>query len=169
MSELTGALVEAGLLPLIYRAVEPAYPEEGCGFVFEDPESGLEVLPTANRAQRLHEIDPKRYPRGARDWFEPDMKPWLRAERAGKAPRVIFHSHPDVGAYFSDGDFESAIVRDDANAVQERNPGVLHLVVSVRAGAADGARLFAFDPAAATFTCVAEFDASGTPVESSGP
>lgn len=161
MSTLAARLVQAGLLPEIYRAVEPAYPHEGCGFVFEAPDGTLVNLPTANRAQALHEKDPERYPRGGADWFEPDMKPWLRAVREGLGPRMIYHSHPEVGAYFSKGDHDSAVVRLEDGAEVERNPGVLHMVVSVRSGRADGAKLFEFEPRAGRFVAIAEFDAAG--------
>jgi len=168
VTNLAERLASAGLLPEIYRAVEPAYPHEGCGFVFEQ-DGELVVLPTRNRAQQLHEMDPEAYPRGGADWFEPDMKPWLRAARAGHTPRVIFHSHPDVGAYFSKGDHDSAVVTDADGAIVERNPGVLHLVVSVREGTADGARLFRFDAATASFAFVAAYDAGGAHRATPGP
>ncbi len=160
MSAFAHSLAQSGLVPDMYRAVEPAYPHEGCGFGFEI-DGALAHLPTVNRAQQLHEKDPERYPRGAADWFEPDMKPWLRAQREGGVPRLIYHSHPDVGAYFSQGDYDSAVVRTESGEVVERHPGVHHMVVSVRAGRADGAKLFLFDTATATFAMVAEFDESG--------
>ena len=168
MSSLAQRLTDAGLLPEIYRTVEPAYPHEGCGFVFEQ-DGRLVVLPTRNRAQQLHEMDPESYPRGGADWFEPDMKPWLRSVRSGHTPRVIFHSHPDVGAYFSQGDHDSAVLVDDEGALTERNPGVLHLVVSVRAGTADGARLFRFCSSSASFEFVAAWDAAGALRDGPGP
>jgi adenylyltransferase/sulfurtransferase len=158
-------LAAAGLLTPIYRAVEPAWPEEGCGFVFESPAGELQVLPTINRAPELHRRDPERYPRGGTDWFEPDMKPWFRAAREGAAPRVIFHSHPEVGAYFSQGDHDSAVMAEEDGRTVERNPGVLHMVVSVRQGRADGAKLFRFNSESATFDAVAEFDADGQIVD----
>lgn len=158
---LARELVAQGHTPTIYRSVEPAYPHEGCGFVFDTGEGQLMVLPTINRAQQLHEKNPKRYPKGGADWFEPDMKPWLRAAREGHVPRLIYHSHPDVGAYFSQGDYDSAVMKLDDGQVVERNPGVLHMVVSVRDGSADGAKLFRFNPDTREFDCVAVFDASG--------
>lgn len=159
--DLAEKLAAQGKLPDMYRAVEPAYPHEGCGFVFAF-EDELRVLPTKNRAQQLHEIDPERYPRGGNDWFEPDMKPWLRSAREGGQPVVIFHSHPDVGAYFSEGDRESAVVIDESGQLVERNPGVHHVVVSVRdPGKADGAKMFTWDETERAFVEVASFDAEG--------
>jgi proteasome lid subunit RPN8/RPN11 len=156
-------LVQGDLLGPIYRAVEAAYPEEGCGFVIEAADGALEVVPTTNRATQLHRMDPEAYPRDGRTYFEPDMKPWLRAVREGRTPRLIFHSHPDTGAYFSPTDRASAIVEGDGGAVLERHPGVVHLVVSVRGPmpAARVARLFEFAPEEAGFREVAAFDGAG--------
>ncbi len=157
---LAADLARRGLLAPIYRSVEPAWPHEGCGFVFER-DGALEVVPTINRAQALHERDPERYPRGGADWFEPDMKPWLMAERTGAMPRVIYHSHPEVGAYFSQGDHDSAVFVDDDGQVFERHPGVAHIVVSVRGGHADGAAMFRYDADSTAFVEVARFDEKG--------
>jgi len=44
-----------------------------------------------------------------------------------------------------------ALYTDDEGVTAERNPGVLHLVVSVRQGVADGAALFGFDEALGDF------------------
>lgn len=159
---LAQRLASQNLVAEIYRAVEPAWPEEGCGFVFEAADGTLLVLPTINRAPELHRRDPERYPRGGADWFEPDMKPWFRAVREGATPRVIFHSHPEVGAYFSQGDHDSAVMHDDDGKVVERNPGVFHIVVSVRQSVADGAKMFRFNALTGTFDEIAVFDSAGT-------
>jgi [CysO sulfur-carrier protein]-S-L-cysteine hydrolase len=167
--ELAHRLVDERLLAAIYAAVVPAYPEEGCGFVFEDGAGRLSVVPTANRATRLHEMDPEAYPRDGRTYFEPDMKPWLRAAREGLVPRLVFHSHPDTEAYFSDTDTAQAVFEEHGR-LQERNPGVFHLVVSVRPGE-DGppqarvARLYAFSPSEGDFRRLATYDAEGHLVE----
>lgn len=145
------AALEGGPLAEVYAAVAPAYPSEGCGFVFEDETGALRVLPADNLAKGRGGVDVDGGVRTAADWFEPDMRPWLRAERAGWTPRIIFHSHPDVGAYFSKSDRAMALYTDDAGVASERNPCVLHLVVSVRQGVADGAALFGFDAALGDF------------------
>lgn len=159
-AELARTLSEQGRLPEIYRAVEPAWPDEGCGFVFAFGKE-QRVLPAANRAQILHERFPDEYPRSARDWFEPDMKPWLQATREGGTPSIIFHSHPEVGAYFSKDDRAQARLEDEDGQLAERNPGVRHIVVSVRQGKADGALMFAWNAETRDFDEVAAFDADG--------
>ena len=145
------ASLDGAALAEVYAAVAPAYPSEGCGFVFEDETGALRVLPADNLAKGRGGVDVDGGVRTAADWFEPDMRPWLRAERAGWTPRIIFHSHPDVGAYFSKSDRAMALYTDDEGVTAERNPGVLHLVVSVRQGVADGAALFGFDEALGDF------------------
>jgi proteasome lid subunit RPN8/RPN11 len=157
---LAARLAQSDVLAEAFRSVEPAYPHEGCGFIFEQ-DGTLELVPTRNLASELHAKNPEAHPRDGADWFEPDMKPWLRAVRRGAEPRVVLHSHPDVGAYFSVSDRRSAVYVDDDGLSQERNPGVVHLVISVRGGAADGAKLFSFSTALRDFVEVAEFDAAG--------
>lgn len=154
-------------LPEIYRILAAAYPEEGCGFVFEDESGALRVVSTVNRATRLHEMDPLTYPRDGRTYFEPDMKPWLRAVRDGQTARVIFHSHPDTDAYFSDTDKAQAVFGNAGGRLEERNPGVVHLVVSVRGvmPKAQVARLYKFSETGNDFERVATYDARGQLIE----
>ncbi len=165
MNEHVERLAASNLVPQIYRALEPAYPHEGCGFIFLDGDRLVHVL-AENRAQELHEKDPERYPRSASDWFEPDMRPWLQAERKGLVPAVIYHSHPDADAHFSDSDQASAVMVVGDGLVLERNPGVLHLVVSVRNGLAVRAKLYQFNDDSAVFDPVAEYDEGGLPISS---
>jgi len=85
------ASLDGAALAEVYAAVAPAYPSEGCGFVFEDETGALRVLPADNLAKGRGGVDVDGGVRTAADWFEPDMRPWLRAERAGWTPRIIFH------------------------------------------------------------------------------
>lgn len=170
-AELAHRLSQGGHIASIYRAVELAYPEEGCGFVFEDGRGQLYVLPTENRATQLHQKDPETYPRDGRTYFEPDMKPWLRASRDGLTPRVIFHSHPDTGAYFSETDRASAIFVDESDGtILERNPGLRHLVVAVQGPQPKAAvsRLFRFVDGSGEFAECAAFDRAGKWVSGEG-
>jgi len=170
---LTAADLSAELVRSIYRWVERAYPEEGCGFVFER-DGALEVVGTQNRATLLHQKDPDTYPRDGRTYFEPDMKPWFIAFREGAVPRMIFHSHPDTTAYFSETDRASAIIEDtETGEVFERNPGVVHMVVSVdlqdQDHSARDAKLFRFTPPDARFAEIGHFDADGELIEAPTP
>ena len=69
------------------------------------------------------------------------------ADQAGESLHAIVHSHPDVGAYFSREDRQKAVT-DEGEPLW---PGVCYLVVSVREGLVDGARLYTWDAAAGEF------------------
>jgi proteasome lid subunit RPN8/RPN11 len=60
----------------------------------------------------------------------------------------IVHSHPDVGAYFSKEDKDMAL----GGGAEPLWPGVRYVVISVRAGRVDGARLYSWDPSRGDFT-----------------
>jgi len=100
----------ATLAELEAHAIE-GYPSESCGFV-----SGPATDPTlldgyhreANEADKYHRLDPETFPRTSRTYFKINE---LRASRAfsegehnGRPIKVIFHSHCDAGAYFSEED-----------------------------------------------------------------
>ena len=67
----------------------------------------------------------------------------------GNQIRVIYHSHPDVGAYFSEKDIEDALWDG-----RPRYPGVVYLVCGVRKGKEDGAILAEFDHQTGGFNCI---------------
>jgi proteasome lid subunit RPN8/RPN11 len=103
---VTRAALEAAEAEAVRR-----YPEEGCGFMAGPanvPDLVDEARPEANEANRYHAIDPTTFPRTARTYFKINE---LRAARAfdqgaatGRPIKVIFHSHCDAGAYFSEED-----------------------------------------------------------------
>ena len=70
------------------------------------------------------------------------------AEEAGAQLHAIVHSHPDVGAYFSKEDKEMAL----GGGAEPLWPGVQYLVVSVREGKVDDARLYTWQPAQRDFS-----------------
>ena len=117
-SRLLQQLGEEAVKSAIHDVVLEAYPSEGCGFVFEDRHGRLRVVPTRNLA-------------GGRDTFEADLTPILDAERQGRRLRVIFHSHPDGSADFSEADRAEALIDGDDGEVMERYPGVVHMVLAV--------------------------------------
>ena len=117
-----------------------AYPEETCGFITgnrDDPDSLETVWPMRNIMNELHDKDPAQYPRTARDGYVIDPLEQLKLERSlkkeGKEIKVIYHSHPDVGAYFSEKDKEDALWNGKA-----RYPGVKFLVCGTTRGKPDG-------------------------------
>ncbi len=105
---------------------------EVCGFLVRR-DGGLHVLPVPNAADRYHAADPARFPRTSRDSYLMDPKEQLRIHREleawGGEIVAIWHSHVEVGAYFSAKDRADAVV-DGVQAV----PGAEYLVLGVRGG-----------------------------------
>ncbi len=135
----------AELLRKIYRHATEAYPDECCGFVHA---SG-KVHRAVNDQDALHAEDPVRWPHSAREAYSlsPDDLYLLGMSFLGDDPViVVYHSHPDAGAYFSD--------KDTADAVRDGRPvyEVDHLVVDVRSDGARGAKLYRFVDSA--YRCV---------------
>jgi proteasome lid subunit RPN8/RPN11 len=127
--------------------------EESCGFLVGPLEDGRRVdgiVPMVNRANLLHKLDPEQYPRTGRMYFDIDSMKFAAALRRGEAERrpvkVLYHSHLDAGAYFSQTDTEVAKMGEDQPPWD-----LAYLVTSVRAGEVDDRKLFVWDPAARAF------------------
>ena len=120
-----------------------SYPAECCGLLLADAAGSLRFRPIENVAGTQLGLETSS--RSQRDGYVMDPKALLaaleEAEQAGGHLWAIVHSHPDVGAYFSSEDKRKA-VWDDGEPVW---PGVRYLVVSVRAGQVDGARMFTWE------------------------
>jgi proteasome lid subunit RPN8/RPN11 len=147
------ARVPAPLMTRIARLAEQGYPREICGLVLglpDDPE-GWEPRPIANVADAEPQADPTGVLRDAHAAYLMDPMEELRTLREMDARGVsllaIYHSHPDHGAAFSPMDRERAL----SGAGEPLWPGVAYLVISVRAGRADHARAYWWDPEAAAF------------------
>ena len=89
------------------HAIE-AYPSECCGFL-SGPAAEPALLDHAeradNEADKYHKLDPLTFPRTSRDYFKINELRAAKRFEAGAAQgqpiKVIYHSHPNVGAYFS--------------------------------------------------------------------
>jgi proteasome lid subunit RPN8/RPN11 len=103
-----------------------------------------------NRANKLHRLDPETYPRTGRMYFDIDPMKFERAVREGQTNgrpvKVLYHSHLDVGAYFSPTDAEAATMGGDAPAYD-----LAYLVTSVRSGVVDDRKLFIWAESSRTF------------------
>ena len=122
--------------------------EEACGYL-TGPLGGpggeakradrAHVMP--NLANRYHQLDPEAYPRTGRTYFLLDARKFQRAieegEPAGRPVKVLWHSHLDVGAYFSETDAAAANMGGEAPAHD-----LAYLVTSVRHGVIEEHRLF---------------------------
>lgn len=127
--------------------------EESCGLLLGPRADGRlvdEVVPMENRANKLHKLDPETYPRTGRMYFDIDPLKFERAVRAGESNgrpvKVLYHSHLDVGAYFSPTDASAATMGGD-----EPTYDLAYLVTSVRAGAVDERKLFVWDAKSRSF------------------
>ena len=127
--------------------------EESCGLLLgpeADPLLVDEIVPMENRANKLHALDPETYPRTGRMYFDIDPMKFERAVRAGESNgrpvKVLYHSHLDVGAYFSETDAAAATMGGDAPAYD-----VAYLVTSVRGGVVDDRKLYVWDDASRKF------------------
>ncbi|MBK5436179.1 molybdopterin-synthase adenylyltransferase MoeB [Pseudomonas sp. TH32] len=125
-------------LEQIYAHADRSYPEECCGFVFADGS----VYLGSNIQNELHRKNPEMYSRSAANGYTFSVADTLMMNKAFRSDNpvvVIYHSHPDVGAYFSDED------QDKALFMGEPIYPVSYLVVDVRHGKTQGSKLFAWD------------------------
>jgi proteasome lid subunit RPN8/RPN11 len=116
------------------RAREQAtaeYPAECCGVVLVrngDPADRV-LLPCRNIQNELHARDPLAHPRDARTAYYIDHRDLLaigRRESEGYRVATIYHSHIDVGAYFSDTDKKNALIDGEPTY-----PDAVYVVMSV--------------------------------------
>jgi proteasome lid subunit RPN8/RPN11 len=128
--------------------------EEACGYLTGPAETPLLCdgsTALVNLANRYHELDPETYPRTGRTYFLIDPMKFQKAVAAGstngRPMRVLYHSHLDVGAYFSETDAAAATMGGDKPSYD----GLLYLVTSIRKGVVDDHKLFTWDPAAKKF------------------
>lgn len=130
--------------PEVIHHLEACYPDEGCGILFQAADGSLRVRPMENVYDRYHALDPVNYPRTARTayLFEPreQLRVFEEADRLGESVACYFHSHADVGAYFSAED--RVMAAPDGVPL---HPGVSYLVVAVDAGRATAARLYRWE------------------------
>ncbi len=127
--------------------------EESCGFLVGPASDGRRIdgiVPMINRANALHRLDPEAYPRTGRTYFDIDSMKFESAIRRGEAEgrpvKVLYHSHLDVGAYFSDTDAAAATIGGAEPAYD-----LAYLVTSVKGGQVDDHKLFVWDPKARAF------------------
>jgi [CysO sulfur-carrier protein]-S-L-cysteine hydrolase len=139
--------------------------EEACGYLTgpRDVKSFCDdAVALPNLANRYHAMDPETYPRTGRTYFLIDPLKFEKAMRAGaetgRPVRVLYHSHLDVGAYFSETDAAAATMGGDKPSYE----GLLYLVTSIRKGVVDDHKLFAWDDAKKTFVEVPLEIVSGT-------
>src|SRR5437879_6327022 len=104
------------------------YPNECCGVILV---RGAERrhMPCRNVQDQMHARDPITFSRTARNAYYMDPIDALKLNRLadeGFAFAVIYHSHPNAGAYFSETDRGQALIKGEP-----AYPGAVYVVVSV--------------------------------------
>jgi proteasome lid subunit RPN8/RPN11 len=147
--------LSASLLEEIYAEARAAYArdEESCGLLVGPANQPLLVdgiVPMKNRANALHALDPETYPRTGRMYFDIDPLAFERTVRSreaeGRPAKVLYHSHLDAGAYFSETDAAATTMGGNEPAYD-----LSYLVTSVREGQIAEHALFVWDPITRAF------------------
>lgn len=106
-----GLRIPKDVLAEIEAHARECYPSESCGFVAgpsDDARLIDEAIRETNEADKYHALDPERFPRTSRTYFKINelraARLFEEGERAGRPIKVIYHSHTDAGAYFSEED-----------------------------------------------------------------
>ena len=106
----------------------------------------VRVVRCRNEMTRQHQLDPASYPRDGTQGFYMNEQDYLRAEdeAAARGERVtcVYHSHVEVGAYFSEMD------QDFAGQPLFPFPDADHLVVAVVEGKVVDQAIFRREPGA---------------------
>jgi proteasome lid subunit RPN8/RPN11 len=130
----------------MYAHARRDYPNECCGIVFgpKGAPVGDRAVACLNTQNDLHAVDPIANPRDARTAYNLGAGDLFKLSKSlrGDAPaKIIYHSHPNVGAYFSD--------TDQAAAQMDGEPAypVEYVVIDVQSDRVAGAAQFAWDPA----------------------
>lgn len=126
----------------IRRHAEAEYPRESCGVILARG-SERRLLPCRNVQDDLHARDPLRHPRDARTAYYIDPHDLLRIgglEDEGFAVHVIYHSHVDTGAYFSETDRRQALLGEEP-----AYPQATYVVTAVAQGRAEAIAAFRWD------------------------
>ena len=141
---------------MFVQAKEEA-PAECCGILTTDATGQVTVHKCENIQDKLHKADPEAHPRTSKEAYRMNDMHVMRiqqdAESAGGKMVAIYHSHIDVGAYFSEEDQRAALFDGDPLF-----PGVVYPVISVKDGdiEAGGSKVFQWDEASATFKQVTQ-------------
>lgn len=139
-------LLTSAALQAMYEHARRDYPKECCGVVF-GPKAGTaadQAKACDNIQDRLHAEDPVRFTRDARTAYNLDARDIFALQKSlrGESPaKIVYHSHVDVGSYFSD--------TDQAAAQFDGEPAypVEYVVIDIRADGPRGAKQFAWDEA----------------------
>ena len=122
----------------VYAHAREGYPEEVCGFIIARGDEA-EVKRCINRQNDLHREDPETFKRDAKTAYNLGGKDILFLDKSLGTPRpvtMIYHSHCNVGAYFSEEDKRAA------TPFGEPLYPVDYLVIDAQADGVRGAKVF---------------------------
>jgi glutamate-1-semialdehyde 2,1-aminomutase len=141
-------ILTAEELAAIKRQALAEYPNECCGVILARG-SERRLMPCRNIQDAKHQDDPVAFPRTARNAFyiDPrDVLAFTRRETEGFGVAVIYHSHPNAGAYLSATDIEQAAPRGEPHY-----PDATYVVVSVVGDEVPAAAAYRWSPTGRTF------------------
>ena len=135
------------------------YPNECCGVILT---RGTErrLVACRNVQDQMHGRDPITFPRTARNAYYMDPLDALKLNRLvdeGFEFSIIYHSHPNAGAYFSETDRAQALIGGEP-----AYPGAVYVVISVIGREVKSLAAFRFNRTSAAFERVdgGDLDAS---------
>ena len=148
--------LSAEALAVMYAHARRDYPNECCGIVFGLKAGPLadQAVPCANIQNQLHAEDPVTHTRDARTAYNlaaGEIFKLQKSLRGDNPAKIVYHSHVDVGAYFSE--------TDQAAAQMDGEPSypVEYVVIDVRADGVGGAAQFAWDPASRRYVEIGRY------------
>lgn len=135
-------------LTRIAEIARAGYPNETCGLIVGKSWDDAQLVEMDNVYDRYHERDPQRFPRTSRNAYMMHPLKQMQAVEEGGGLLAIWHSHCDVGAYFSDEDVAVAL----GGGEEPMWPGTAYLVVSCREAGVDAAKVFVWNASEKTFS-----------------
>ena len=148
--------ISPATLAEVFAHAREVHPEECCGFLIGSQNSVIdEVRRCENFQNQLHQRDPERFPRDARTAYNIGPKDIAFADASfgtERPVRIVYHSHVNVGAYFSAEDRRAALFDDEPVWSQ-----VDYLVVGTQGKRVTETKLFRWDERQKEFVEIAEF------------
>jgi adenylyltransferase/sulfurtransferase len=149
-------MISPEALAEIYAHARRDYPEECCGVIYGPKSSPVadKAVAGANIQNELHAEDPVKFDRDARTAYALGGRDLFKLTHSldGDHPaKIIYHSHVNVGAYFSPTDQTAALCDGQPSWPVE------YVVIDVNADGARCAVQFAWDAELAAFVEVARY------------
>lgn len=145
------AKISRASLDRIVAQAEREFPYECCGFIIGDGRVE-EVRPIANIQNLKHAENPEAFPRDARTAFLMDPRQHLAVmneiDDRELTLKIVYHSHPEHDAYFSETDRRQACSFDPD---EPDYPDTAYVVISIMGGKFKRAAAFVWEGASKSF------------------